>query len=198
MYAQGFMSFCIKMDDKPVRILITGAPGVGKTTLVRNIATALHKNHPVGFFTEEIRIKGIRKGFFLVDFSGNKKVLAHVDYTGPVRVGRYGVDVAGFEDFLSKVDMDSIESGLIIIDEIGRMECKSRLFCQQILAVFELNKPLIATIALKGGGLISQVKCRDDTRLLQVTPRNREILFFEILRLFQGTKQRLTKIRYNI
>ena len=50
---------------------------------------------PVGFYTREIRERGIRKGFTLNSLDGTERLLAHVDLPGGTRVGRYGVDVAG-------------------------------------------------------------------------------------------------------
>ena len=35
-------------------ILITGLPGVGKTTLIRELAKRLAEYHPAGFYTEGI------------------------------------------------------------------------------------------------------------------------------------------------
>ena len=36
-------------------ILITGLPGVGKTTLIKKLAEVLNDLNPIGFYTAEIR-----------------------------------------------------------------------------------------------------------------------------------------------
>ncbi len=51
------------MRKIPPNILITGPPRVGKTTLIKRLFEELTHHHPVGFYTEEIREGGIRKGF---------------------------------------------------------------------------------------------------------------------------------------
>jgi nucleoside-triphosphatase len=84
-------------------ILITGKPGSGKTTLFGRLAEALRHLGPVGFYTQEIRESGVRKGFTLNGLDGSCGLLAHVDLSGEFRVGRYGVDVAGFENFTSRI-----------------------------------------------------------------------------------------------
>ena len=81
-----------------MNILISGAPGCGKTTLFKRLVRELAHLRPVGFFTQEIREDNVRMGFTLNGLDGSNGVLAHVDYPGDFRVGRYGVDVAGFED----------------------------------------------------------------------------------------------------
>src|SRR5579885_397610 len=75
-------------------LVLTGRPGVGKTTLIRRLADALG-SRAGGFYTEEIRQGGRRVGFRLVTLDGEQAVLAHVGWRDrPHRVGRYGVDIA--------------------------------------------------------------------------------------------------------
>jgi nucleoside-triphosphatase len=83
-------------------ILVTGLPGVGKTTLVRRVGDQLKDLKCAGFYTAEIRKGGVRKGFELIDFAGRRRVLAHVRFKSPFRVGKYSVDVKHFEDFLDE------------------------------------------------------------------------------------------------
>jgi nucleoside-triphosphatase len=40
--------------------------------------------------------------------------------------------------------------------------------------------PVLATVAMKGGGLIEEVKSREDVRLLEVTEKNRDSLPAEL------------------
>jgi len=154
---------------------------MGKTTLVRKLYEALKDFHPVGFYTTEIREKGMRKGFELVNLEGKKGVLSHVDIKSRYRVGRYKVDVSGFEDFLDGITFLDPSSALIMIDEIGKLECLSTQFDRMMKEVLDSEKRVIATIALKGGGLIAEVKQRRDVKLFEITPSNRDILFSEIL-----------------
>ena len=162
--------------------LITGQPGIGKTTLIKNIAKALEVLDPVGFYTAEIREKNLRQGFTLTDFNGRKNVLAHVNITGGFRVGRYGVDIERFEIFLEPILFLAPETRLIIIDEIGKMECFSVKFRKLMQTIFNSNTPVIATISLKGGGLISQIKRQPDIELFEMTYRNRNAISDNIIK----------------
>jgi nucleoside-triphosphatase len=171
----------MKSADHKDHILITGLPGVGKTTLIRGLAKRLAEYHPAGFYTEEIRnAEGNREGFRIVTLSGRRLVLAHIDFTGRSRVGRYGVDVAEFNQLLRRLDLGHARSRLFIIDEIGKMECLSHEFVNEVSALLDGPHTVVATIAMKGEGFIRQVKSRPDCRLVTVTRENRDRLLVEL------------------
>ena len=172
------------MTPTKKNILLTGLPGIGKTTLIRKLSEELKGLHPVGFYTEEIRECGIRKGFGLISLNDRKGLLSHTEIKSPYRVGKYRVDVKGFEVFLDSIAFFVPETNLIVIDEIGKMECLSVKFRKFIQEVFNSGKRVIATIAFKGNGFIEEIKKRDDVKLFVMTKENRDILLLEILSLF--------------
>ena len=65
---------------------------------------------------------------------------------------------------------------MIVIDEIGKMECYSDAFRRFLTEALSSNRLVIATIALKGGGVIRDVKKRSDITLLEITRSNRDEL----------------------
>ncbi len=163
-------------------ILLTGLPGVGKTTVIRQVADSLASYHPDGFFTQEIRDDtGVRKGFELVTLDGRRQLLAHVTIPGNFRVGRYGVDLAGFEKLLKTIDLRHSTSRVVILDEIGKMECLSQRFIQEVEALLDSSKMLIATVGLKAGGFPAKVKNRPDCRMVTVNLNNRSTLAATLL-----------------
>ena len=163
-------------------ILITGLPGTGKTTLIKRLSEALSSFSPIGFYTTEIRDKGVRKGFELISPNGKRKLLSHRELKSPYRVGSYRVDVKGFEEFLASISWSNPSARLVIVDEIGKMECLSEKFKKLLIEMLDSDKWLIATIALKGGGLIPEVKERQDVKLFTMTKSSRDTLLNEILR----------------
>jgi nucleoside-triphosphatase len=157
-------------------ILLTGLPGVGKTTIIKQLAHSLATHQPDGFFTQEIRENGIRKGFELVTLDGRHQLLSHVCIPGPHRVGRYGVDLTGFDALLEAIDLRHSSSPVVILDEIGKMECLSQRFIEEVKALLDSSKMVIATVALKGGGFPAIVKSRPDCQVVTVTLSNRSTL----------------------
>ena len=156
-------------------ILVTGLPGTGKSTLIERIVSRVQR--PVtGFFTREIREKEKRVGFSITTLDGRKGVLAHQDIRGPLRVGKYGVN----REDMDRVAVPSmIPAGpdvIVVIDEIGKMECFSTLFRESLIKVLDSVNPVIGSIALKGGSFIEEVKARKDVSLIEVTEKNRDEL----------------------
>ncbi len=169
--------------QKGKKILITGLPGSGKTTLIKKVSRKLNNLDPTGFYTAEIRERGVRKGFELIGLDGQKGILAHVNIKSRFKVGKYGVDIAGFNQFLDTVELSNPAAGPVIIDEIGKMECLSAKFIGLLNDILNSEKLVIATIALKGSGLIADVKERCDTELFELNQHNRDTLLFKIFAL---------------
>lgn len=92
-------------------------------------AVAREFPHVAGGFTTEIREDGVRKGFRLTTLEGKSAVLAHVDLAERVRVGKYRVDLAAFEQLaLPALQYAILRHRVVVIDEIGKMELASKLF----------------------------------------------------------------------
>lgn len=170
------------MRLKHKKTLITGLPGVGKTTLVRKIVERMGPIRISGFYTAEVKAGGRRVGFELRGFQGGVRLLAHTAIGGPQRVGQYGVDTIGFEAFLKALNLLETKADLLVIDEIGKMELYSRYFHELIRDILDVDHQLLATVAAKGSGLIEEVKQRPDVRLYEITRSNRNALFRRILR----------------
>jgi nucleoside-triphosphatase len=171
------------MDKK--NIFITGLPGVGKTTVILKVLDQLPPGiSRGGFFTGEMRVSGTRVGFEICSLGGRKEILAHKDLRTRHRVGKYGVDVAGFESLILPL-LNSPGIQLYVIDEIGRMECFSRHFCRKVTALLDSDIPVFGSIALQGREFIQDVKSRTDVEIIEVTLSNRDNLVVSLTKKIQ-------------
>jgi nucleoside-triphosphatase len=154
------------------RILLTGAPRAGKTTLVRRIVAELAISGIAvgGFITGELREQGRRVGFLAEAIGGGSAILAHVTRNeGPV-VGRYHVDVPAFDRVaLPALDRAARECDVLVIDEIGLMELYSDAFAQAVQRIFELDVALVATVPAQKHPVTEDLKQRPGVELLTVT-----------------------------
>ncbi|WVZ11791.1 hypothetical protein V8G54_016321 [Vigna mungo] len=136
--------------------LVTGPPGVGKSTLIMRVLESLRLNSSIklqGFYTREVRHAGQRVGFEVVTLDGRIAPLASLHFSSPESVGwpsvgKYKVDVASFES-LALPELQVREgTGLFIIDEVGKMELFSSSFFPAVLRVLESNIPVLASIPI--------------------------------------------------
>ncbi len=158
-----------------------GLPGCGKTTAVMRIIENLDPKKMSGFYTQEIRRGANREGFKWKCLDGREGILAHINIEGRARVGRYGVDIEGFEK--SVVPVLEADNDLIVIDEIGKMECFSEKFADAVRKLFKSDKAVLATVALKGSGLILEVKEFANVKIFNLSRQNRDEVVSEILKL---------------
>lgn len=162
-------------------LLLTGTPGVGKTTLMGSLLAALRERRVGGFTTGEIREGGRRLGFRIVPHRGTERIMAHVERRGSPRVGRYGVDVKAIDEAARESLALDPEVEIYLVDEIGKMECYSRRFVLRMTELFDSGKTIVATIGRDPGGFIAAVRRRPAAELWEVTPSNREALVERVL-----------------
>ena len=154
-------------------LLLTGRPGVGKTTIIKRIAQALGERAG-GFYTEEILGPGGRKGFRVITLDGQQGMLAHVDVRSRSKVGRYGVDVADFERVGVAALQRAIDSAeIVVVDEIGKMELFSPRFKSALIKALDCGKPLLATAMLAAEPWVDALKQMPGVTTIEVTKQNR-------------------------
>ena len=156
-------------------IFLTGFPGIGKTTVIRKTLEKL-SFRPRGFYTKEIREGSRRVGFSIVTLDGQHGILAHVNARGKHRVGRYVVNVQDIERVAILAMTPTSPDGLIVVDEVGKMECFSEAFRKAVLTALDSPNRVLGTISAKANEFIESIKRREDVSVVTVTPSNRDTL----------------------
>jgi nucleoside-triphosphatase len=174
-----------------VKIGITGLPGSGKTqTLLRIIQLLEQEGVRVGgMITEPIVERQHRAGFRITNWATKEnEVFAHEGMKSRVRSGRYGVNLSALEGLGIKAIREARDNAdVIVIDEVGKMEVESEAFTQSVVDTLDTNKSIVMTLHKKSRNpLLQDIRRRDELRLLEVTPVNKNLLAFKIVKLLTG------------
>jgi nucleoside-triphosphatase len=174
-----------------VKIGITGLPSAGKTMTLLKIIEMLEAEEMEvgGMITEPIIFRNKRVGFYVKDWMTKKRrKFAHINIESRFHVGRYGVDVRALESIGVAAIRNAVkETEVIVIDEVGKMEVESPAFVNAVNEALDSDKMIILTLHKKSRNpLLQDIRRRDDVRILEVTPVNRNLLPYKVLKLIKG------------
>jgi len=172
-------------------LLLTGRPGVGKTTVIKAVAEALGERGG-GFYTEELRGPGGRKGFRLATLSGQEALMAHVTLKGEgrPRVGRYGVDVTAVERVGVAALRRAMDEGrIVVVDEIGKMELFCGPFRDVVLKAMGGPYTVVATAMAKPNPWIAALRAMPGVEVWELTAENRDDMPRQVLEWLETTSQ---------
>jgi len=155
-------------------IFLTGAPSSGKTTVIKKVIAGLGVPAS-GFYTEEVRSGGTRVGFLMKTLDEVTGYLGHQDIQSEFHIRRYGVSIDNIEN-IAVPSIAPRKGHVIILDEIGKMECFSDVFRKAALEALASLNIVVGTITFGGDDFILGIKERDDIEIHEVTPENRDIL----------------------
>ncbi len=165
-------------------ILLTGYPGIGKTTIIKHIIAGLG-DRAGGFYTEEIVGAGGRHGFKLITLAGKEVTIAHKDFRSPTvpRVGRYGVDVPAIERVgVRALRRAMAERKIIIVDEIGSMELFSQAFQDTVMEAIMGEHHVIGSIMGSPQPEADAFKFLAQVEVREIDRRNRDDMPARILK----------------
>ena len=174
-----------------IKIGITGLPGSGKTYALLRVIEMLKEEELLigGMIDEPIEESRKKTGFTVRNLlTGDQQVFASTEIESKIMVGKIGVDLSKLEEVGVQAIKDAIEKcDIIVIDEVGKMEVESEAFVSAVKESLDADKPMIITLHKKSRNpLLQDIRRRDDVRILEVTPTNRNILPYKIVRLMHG------------
>ena len=171
-----------------MNLVVTGVPGIGKTTLVDRVVEVL-EDRAGGVLTREVREGGSRTGFAIESLDGQRRVLASCHFKEGPKVGRYRVSVENLE----AVGVGAVRRALsrrqvVIIDEIGKMELISPAFKAIILEALESDLPTVATMGVSRIAFMDAVRKRPDVEIIRITAANRDGLRDRVLDMLKAAR----------
>jgi nucleoside-triphosphatase len=181
---------------------VTGPPGIGKTTIILQTVDFLKtRGFKVGgMASREVREKGTRVGFEIVDISSEKTgCLAHVDQPEGPKVGKYRVNLKDLDSVGTNSILEAVCSAhIVVVDELGPMELHSSAFKEAISRATNINKPVLGAIHQRARDpLIDGLRKREDAEILKITYENRatlhNLLIEKIIQFLEEKRDQLSQ-----
>ena len=187
------------------KIGIPGLPRSGKSAVLDKVVSMIIEERKAdprarrrgaatniigGMRTEAIIEDGERVGYACVDIlSGDRGVMAHREIDSRNRILGFGIDPSE----LDKVAVPAIQNAIgnceiLVVDEVGKFSVESEGFVAAVREALEYDMPTLLTLHKKSRHpLLQDIRRRDDGRILEVTPVNRALLPYKILKLILET-----------
>ena len=116
---------------------------------------------------------------------GQQVKLAHLSYKSCFNVGRYGVDLEGFERVALPVLRVTLqERCIVVVDELGPMEFFSQPFCELVEKIMIGPNPVLGTIVKRSTPFGDRIKEMDGLEMIEVNHENRDGLVEILLKQF--------------
>lgn len=166
-------------------ILLTGRPGIGKSTVIKRIVQKLGPMKAGGFWSREIRSSGKRVGFEIESVTGDKGILAHVNLQKGPKMGKYRINIDDIDSVaVQSMELARTDGKTIVIDEIATMELFSPKFAPEVMRCLDTCR-VVGTIQERSKPFLNSIRARDDVILMHVTQNNRESIHLDVLSLLE-------------
>jgi nucleoside-triphosphatase len=153
-------------------VVITGKPGCGKTSLIREVCRRF-PDKIGGFFTDEVHIGAKRDSFVLKSFDGQQGVFAKKGMESPVKLNKYGIDLGVLEAIgIGALRRAMADEKVIVIDEIGSMEMFSKTFRTAVAECLNSPCKVFASIRYNAQPFTNEIKAMPDTTLVCLSRNN--------------------------
>ncbi|MBQ9988317.1 MAG: AAA family ATPase [Clostridia bacterium] len=170
-------------------VLIVGAQGVGKSTLINKVLEALGR--PVSGFQTKKEATGADENLrnpVYIHVPGQPRHYTEENLLGYSAVGKgFTITQGVFDRYADVVRRPVAENGVILFDEIGFMEAREKEFCAAILERLDGNIPVIAAVKNKEGvPFLDTVRSHPNCRCFYIDEQNRDALYHEVLAFMQA------------
>lgn len=162
-------------------LVLTGPSGIGKSSLLHELAHRLPGREVRGFVSQAIFENGHRIGWRLDSFRGRGGLFIHPEIDSRHRFRGCGVDLSLLEELVAAELPRAGSADVYIVDEIGKVCPLSSMFVSAVTRLLDSEFLTVSAAAPHAPGFPKVVRERPDVDLWEVTRDNRVGLLGEIL-----------------
>lgn len=166
-------------------ILICGAKGVGKSTLIRRLC--MDANAPIYGYCTKMLSTADADGLFPIYIHPAWQAEAERAYGSANLIGRcdgrmHDVHTNVFDNLGANYIAAAKPGGYIIMDELGFMEKDAEKFKRAVFNALDGNIPIIAAVKARYDvDFLNRIRAHEKAQLYTITPENRDALYAELL-----------------
>lgn len=181
------MSIDMTCYDSSVKLLITGLPKSGKSTLLESLVSR-YNGMAQGFITREIKNGDKRTGFEIVTSNGEHVLLAQTEVETDFPVGRFFAMPNNISKAIKSIS-DFGSADLLYIDEIGQMQLLSAEFKTLLSSYLNSDRTFLASVSrVYESDEIEFLISHKDSLLFSLTESNRGKVEEAMNAVLQNTK----------
>ena len=169
-----------------MNIFLTGLPQTGKSTLIQKALNALGIR-PCGFITKAGAKEPDDSSNVYIHAANSHDFVQKLANRVGHRVGD-GINRTAFPQVFDTVGTHILQHSsppLILMDELGFMENEALLFQAEVLKTLDGSIPVLGVMKPKNTPFLNRVRAHEKTKLLAVTPENRDALLPELIALLK-------------
>ena len=171
-------------NTKRKHIFLTGEKQVGKSTVIGKVLESLDVKVE-GFCTLPYQIDGQTKGYYLHSLNP----MNEYENNSPISI-RVGLQKnksipETYETLGVKILKELQGDGIILLDEIGKLENKAFIFQQEVFKCLDKYKQVIGVLQKTNSPLVEAISKREDVVVLTVTKENRDEIPQKIIELLK-------------
>ena len=168
-------------------ILITGAQGVGKSTLIQRVLKEMGRT-VYGFVTlREPSMEDPELGVpVYIHFPDEPRKYTQENLLGYGNSRRVNMVTGAFDRYAPRLLAPLPEDGVICFDELGFLESREEAFCAAVLSRLDGDIPVIAAVKDMDLSFLNQIRQHPKCQCLFISEENRDELFYEALALLNA------------
>lgn len=166
-----------RRDRSVKHLFLTGEKQIGKSTLLKRLIAESGRSFK-GFQTRAYVLEGVKKGYYMHSLLP----VEALENDSPISVNLAKNKVIPVLETFDTLGVHIVEDalshpGIMVMDELGRLEGKSSAFRKAVFASLNQEMQVIGVLQKTKSSFLDQIMERDDVEMIEITEENRDVIY---------------------